>query len=88
MFYFVKTPWWLRKIYGNCLWQMPGKEKIIYLTFDDGPHPYATPFVLNTLKIYNAKATFFCTGKNVLRERVLYEKIVSEGHAVGNHTFD
>jgi peptidoglycan/xylan/chitin deacetylase (PgdA/CDA1 family) len=67
---------------------MPSKEKVIYLTFDDGPHPAATPFVLDTLKEYGAKATFFCIGKNVLDQPALYERIITEGHAVGNHTFN
>jgi peptidoglycan-N-acetylglucosamine deacetylase len=67
---------------------MPAHEKIIYLTFDDGPHPVATPFVLQTLKAHSAKATFFCIGKNVLEQPVVYKRIISEGHAVGNHTFN
>ncbi len=88
MFYFVKTPWWLKKFYGSCIWQMPVQEKIIYLTFDDGPHPIATPFVLDSLKMFGAKATFFCIGKNVVEQSGVYERIISEGHAVGNHTFN
>src|SRR5450432_1545467 len=62
--YFVKTPWWLKKIYPGRVWDIKTKEKIIYLSFDDGPNPIATPFVLDQLKKYNAKATFFCIGKN------------------------
>ena len=88
MFYFIKTPLWLMKLYRDCIWQMPNNEKIIYLTFDDGPHPAATPFVLNALKRHNAKATFFCIGKNVLDQPEVYTRIISEGHAVGNHTFN
>jgi peptidoglycan/xylan/chitin deacetylase (PgdA/CDA1 family) len=87
MFYFIKTPGWLKKLYGGCMWQMPGEEKIIYLTFDDGPHPIATPFVLDTLKAHNANATFFCIGKNVREQPALYKRILAEGHGVGNHTF-
>ena len=86
MRYFVKTPWWLKKIYPHRLWQVATKEKIIYLSFDDGPHPVVTPFVLDELKKYNAKATFFCIGKNVVDYPVLYNKIIDEGHQVGNHT--
>ena len=67
---------------------MPGKEKILYLTFDDGPHPIATPFVLDTLKEYNAKATFFCIGKNVQVHKQIYQRILDEGHKAGNHTFN
>jgi peptidoglycan/xylan/chitin deacetylase (PgdA/CDA1 family) len=84
--YFIKTPWWLKKIYSSYLWSVDTKEKILYLTFDDGPHPVATPFVLDELKKYNAKATFFCIGKNVLAEHEIYKRILDEGHAVGNHT--
>ena len=87
MLYLVKTPWWLQKLYPECTWQMPGKEKIIYLSFDDGPHPSATPFVLDELKKYEAKGTFFCIGKNVEANAILYKRILDEGHAVGNHTY-
>jgi peptidoglycan/xylan/chitin deacetylase (PgdA/CDA1 family) len=86
MFYFVKTPWLLRKWYAGCVWSMPADEKIIYLTFDDGPHPVATPFVLDELKKYQAKATFFCIGKNVIEQPQLYRRILEEGHRTGNHT--
>ncbi len=88
MFYLVKTPWWLRQLYPGLLWQMPvsGAEKVIYLTFDDGPHPEATPFVLDELKRYNARATFFCIGKNVQEYPQLYRRLLMEGHRVGNHT--
>ena len=65
---------------------MPRDQKIIYLTFDDGPHPVATPFILDALKKYNAQATFFCIGKNVIEHHDLYRRIISEGHRVGNHT--
>ena len=88
MLYFVKTPWWLKKIYPECVWQMPEGQKKIYLTFDDGPHPVATPFVLEQLKKYNAKGTFFCIGKNVEEYPFLYEELLDDGHAVGNHTYN
>jgi peptidoglycan-N-acetylglucosamine deacetylase len=88
MFYLVKTPWWLKHLYPGCTWQMPGREKKIYLSFDDGPHPAATSFVLETLKKYNAKATFFCIGKNVAEYPFIYEQIIDEGHQVGNHTYN
>ena len=87
MFYFIKTPFWLKKLYSNCTWQMPTKGKIIYLSFDDGPHPEATPFVLAELKKYNAKATFFCVGKNVVSFPNIYRQLILDGHAVGNHTY-
>jgi len=86
MNYFVKTPWWLKKLYPHRLWSVATKEKIIYLTFDDGPHPVATTFVLDELKKYNAKATFFCIGKNVVDHPSIYKRIIDEGHTTGNHT--
>jgi peptidoglycan/xylan/chitin deacetylase (PgdA/CDA1 family) len=84
--YFVKTPWWLKRIYPGRVWDIDTAEKIIYLTFDDGPHPVATPFVLDELKKYNAEATFFCIGKNVAEYPEIYKRILHEGHRTGNHT--
>ena len=86
MKYFIKTPWWLKKLYSSYTWDIKTKEKIIYLSFDDGPHAIATGFVLDQLKKYNARATFFCIGKNVLAEPQLYRRVIDEGHSVGNHT--
>jgi len=86
MKYFVKTPWWVKKIYPFYTWSISTKEKILYLSFDDGPHPEITPFVLEELKKYNALATFFCIGKNVLAHPDIYKQILDEGHSVGNHT--
>ncbi len=85
--YLTKTPFWLRSLYPSLVWRMPVEgEKKIYLTFDDGPHPQATPFVLDQLAAYDAKATFFCIGKNVVAEPQIYQRILAEGHSVGNHT--
>lgn len=85
--YLVKTPWLLKKIYPTLIWDKNiTNTNAIYLTFDDGPHPIATPFVLDVLKEYNAKATFFCIGKNVEQYPEIYEKIIAEGHSTGNHT--
>lgn len=88
MFYLVKTPSLLKKLYPECIWNMETKENEIYLTFDDGPHPQVTQFVLDELKKYNAKATFFCIGKNVKEHFDIYKQIISEGHRPGNHTFN
>ena len=60
---------------------------MVYLTFDDGPHPTITPWVLNELKQYGAKATFFCIGQNVVKFGNVYEQVLADGHGVGNHTF-
>ena len=86
--YLIKTPFWLRALYPGCTWKLPSSEKVIYLSFDDGPHPEATPFVLAQLKKFNAKASFFCIGNNALSYANIYEQIIQEGHAVGNHTYD
>lgn len=85
--YLVKTPWWLRALYPSFTWKINTVEKVLYLTFDDGPHETATPFVLDELKKHHAKATFFCIGKNVVKHREIYKRIIEEGHAVGNHTY-
>jgi peptidoglycan-N-acetylglucosamine deacetylase len=88
MFYTAKTPKWLKKLFPNSIWDMPQSNKSLYLTFDDGPHPAITPFVLDELKKYNAKATFFCIGKNVVENPLIFDRILREGHAVGNHTYN
>ena len=88
MFYFVKTPGWLKRIYHTYVWSIPVNDKILYLTFDDGPHREATPFVLKQLKKFNALATFFCIGKNVVAYPGIYKQIINEGHSVGNHTYN
>jgi len=86
--YFVKAPWWLKKLYPSFIWKVPTKEKVLYLTFDDGPHETATPFVLDELKKYEAKATFFCIGKNVTSLPSVYKRMLDEGHTAGNHTYN
>ena len=86
---FIEQPAkWLRWLYPNALWRMDKNDHSVYLTFDDGPIPESTPFILETLRRYNAKATFFMVGENVLRYHDLYNQIVAEGHQVGNHTFN
>jgi peptidoglycan/xylan/chitin deacetylase (PgdA/CDA1 family) len=67
---------------------MPVNDRTIYLSFDDGPHPEITPFVLDHLKNYNAKASFFCIGDNIVKYPSVYERIVNEGHTTGNHTYN
>ena len=85
-FYFYRTPAWLRWCYPKRIWRIDTQERVLYLTFDDGPHPTATPFVLDTLARFGSKATFFCIGQNVIRYPALYQRILDEGHQVGNHT--
>lgn len=86
--YLVQTPKLLRALAPAVAeWEMPvTAEPTVYLTFDDGPHPTATPFVLEQLAKYKAKGTFFCIGKNVIEYPAVYEQVLHEGHAVGNHT--
>lgn len=84
----ITTPKILRMLYPSFLWEMPKGEKKIYITFDDGPHPTITPQVLEILKNFNAKATFFCVGNNVKKYKETFELIKKEGHSVGSHTFN
>jgi peptidoglycan/xylan/chitin deacetylase (PgdA/CDA1 family) len=85
--YTVKTPKILSLLTkNNLVWEMPGKEKRIFLTFDDGPIPELTPWILETLNNYNAKATFFCVGENLKKHQDIYHQIKENGHVIGNHT--
>jgi len=84
--YLVKNPSLLKKVYPSLLWKVKTKEKELFVTFDDGPHPTITPWVLDVLDQFKAKATFFCIGKNVELYPEVYQEIIRRGHAVGNHT--
>jgi peptidoglycan/xylan/chitin deacetylase (PgdA/CDA1 family) len=86
--YLVKTPLLLKKLYPDLIWNLDRGQNNIYLTFDDGPIPIVTPFVLKTLKQYNAKATFFCIGDNIQKHPDVFEAVKADGHAIGNHTFN
>lgn len=86
--YIVKTPNIVQPIVSDLLWTVHTFDDVVYLTFDDGPTPEVTERTLDLLKSYNAKATFFCLGKNVEAHPELYARIQSEGHTIGNHTFD
>lgn len=86
---FIEQPAkWLRWIYPRATWRMNKHEHAVYLTFDDGPIPEATPFVLDILKEHNIKATFFMVGDNVRKHPLIYERVKAEGHQIGNHTFN
>ena len=85
--YFVKTPVLIRKSFPQMIWNIPSEKKKVYLTFDDGPIPEITPWVLNELKKHKAKATFFCVGENIEKHPEIFRQIISEGHSIGNHTF-
>ena len=84
--YFIKTPRILERLFSSYTWRFDTDRKEIFLTFDDGPTPEITPFVLKQLKQYNAKATFFCIGKNIENHPEIFHQILSEKHSVGNHT--
>lgn len=74
-------------LFPNRVWRIPTTQKELYLSFDDGPHPRITPIVLDMLAAHGAKASFFCIGDRVKRYPDIYQRILDEGHAVGNHTF-
>lgn len=84
--YFVKTPFYLKTVYPSLIWDMK-KQNTLYLTFDDGPIPVVTEEILNMLKSYNASATFFCIGENIRQNKNIFERILTDGHAIGNHTY-
>jgi len=84
---FIKTPWWARLLFSTYVWRLPANRKVVYLTFDDGPTPVVTPWVLEQLKQYNASATFFCIGANVVDYPEIYQQILQGGHTIGNHTY-
>ncbi|TCD19380.1 polysaccharide deacetylase family protein [Pedobacter psychrodurus] len=86
--YLIKSPLLLKWYYPSLLWNKSRTEKVIYLTFDDGPIPNVTDFVLKTLKVFNAKATFFCIGENIVKHPEVFERVKNDGHAIGNHTFN
>ena len=75
-------------MFPNFVWRMPAEEKELYLTFDDGPIPVVTPWVIDLLAQYDAKATFFCVGENAERYPDIMSRLHAEGHATGNHTFN
>lgn len=86
--YLVKTPKFIQNLFPNFVWKIPSREKVIYLTFDDGPIPEVTPWVLQTLDQFNAKATFFCVGENVFNHPEVFREVLDHGHSAGNHTYN
>lgn len=83
---YIKPPKFVRRIFPSLVWEMPPSEEV-YLTFDDGPTPGVTEMILEQLAKYGAKATFFCLGKNAEMHPELFQRIVAEGHRIGNHTY-
>lgn len=84
--YWVKTHRIIKKLFSNYIWDIPNHGNKVYLTFDDGPTPEITQWVLNQLEKYNAKATFFCIGKNIVAYPEIFNQIIEKGHGIGNHT--
>ena len=84
----VKPPFLYKLILPQLIWEINTDKKVIYLTFDDGPHPLVTPKVLDILDEFKAKATFFCVGENVEKYPDVYKSILRKGHKTGNHTFN
>lgn len=83
-----RPPIFLPWIFSGLTWRIPTPEKKVYLTFDDGPVPGPTEFVLETLNQFKAKATFFCIGDNVRKHPQIFKQVVERGHVIGNHTFN
>ena len=78
----------IQSLFPKYLWNIPSQEKVVYLTFDDGPIPEVTPWVVDTLNQFGAKGTFFCVGDNIRKYPEVYEYVIENGHQTGNHTFN
>ena len=83
-----RTPFFVPIIYPSLIWRVPTVQKELYLTFDDGPINGPTEFALDELKKADAKATFFCIGDNVRKHSPVFDRVLSDGHTIGNHTFN
>ncbi len=83
--YFVHTPYIIKKLFSQFVWDLPNAENKIYLTFDDGPHPEITPWILEQLKKYDAKATFFCLGESAKKNQEIVKRMKANDHAIGSH---
>ena len=83
-----QPPFFYRALFPGVIWRIPAKKKCVYLTFDDGPIPEVTPWVLDILDKYDVKATFFCVVDNVRKHPDIYQMVLDRGHRVGNHTFN
>ena len=87
-FYWIKTNWLIKKIFSNFTWDVSNAGNTVYLTFDDGPIPEVTEWVLAELKKHGFKATFFSIGENITKYPEIFKKVISEGHSIGNHTYN
>ena len=86
--YLVKTPQFIQNLFPNFTWRIPTEEKRLFITFDDGPIPEVTPWVLTQLEAFGAKATFFCVGDNIRKHPEVFQQVKAAGHSVGNHTYN
>lgn len=86
--YTIRLPFFMRLPLQNIIWRLPQKHKTVYLTFDDGPIPEVTPWVLDLLEKEKIKATFFCIGDNVIKHPTIYNQVIEKGHSIGQHTFN
>lgn len=84
----AKIPKLIMKILPQLIWNIPNNDNKIFLTFDDGPIPHVTEWILDVLSEYDAKATFFCVGENIKKHPHIYQRILTEGHATGCHTYN
>ncbi len=87
-FVLPKTPWLLKKAFSSYIWNVNEDEKTLYITLDDGPTPVITEKTLDILSDFDAKATFFCIGENVKKHPKIFQKVIAEGHSIGNHTYN
>jgi peptidoglycan/xylan/chitin deacetylase (PgdA/CDA1 family) len=85
--FIYRIPFFLQKLFPAYTWKVNTDDKQLFLTFDDGPHPQITPWVLNILAEFNAKATFFCVADNVKKYPEVFKQIILAGHSIGNHTY-
>lgn len=88
MNWYIHSSKFLKPFYPSLIWDIKTNEKKVYLTFDDGPNPTATPYVLDLLESFGFKATFFCIGDNVVKHPETYQSVIKKGHAIGNHTYN
>lgn len=88
MSFWVKTNRLIKWIFPKYFWDIPNNGNKVFLTFDDGPIPEITEWVLEQLKRFDAKATFFCIGENIEKHPKIFQKVIQEGHGIGNHTFN
>lgn len=84
----VRLPGFITSLFKDVVWRFDENSKVVYLTFDDGPIPEVTPWVIDLLRKENIKATFFCVGENVMKYPEVYRQILDGGHSVGNHTYN